>query len=200
MDIFSLASIAIRFAGFEHQAYVKKVPGKGYCVKSKSNPDWSGGCYPTKGEAQKRLQQVEMFKSLKGKKKKKSSKIAIDVTKHTLEELDEMFGEHGYDVTKLSLDEAQEIADKIFPEYEEVQIQISFGPETDPNHAIKKAKEFIEQEGFKTREFFIAQQIGDLILVGNMEISPGFIEKFPDGWEGGWSEEDEGVIVTMEVP
>lgn len=84
--------------------------------------------------------------------------------------------------------------------FEEVMIQIMFGPETDSNYAIKKAKEFIEREGFKTGEFFIEQQIGDLIFVGNMEISPGFIEKFPDGWEGGWDEEDEGIIVTMEVP
>jgi len=78
MNIFSLASIAIRIAGFEHQAYIKKTPGKGYCVKSPKNPDWSGGCYPTKGEAQKRLQQVEMFKSLKGKKKKASQNRIIE--------------------------------------------------------------------------------------------------------------------------
>lgn len=41
---------------------VRKEKGKGYCVKSEKNPDWSGGCYPTKGEAEKRLNQVEYFK------------------------------------------------------------------------------------------------------------------------------------------
>lgn len=57
-------------------AYIKKHgPGK-YEVKSEKNPDWSGGTYKTKAEAEARLQQVEMFKSLakrgtKGKPKKK---------------------------------------------------------------------------------------------------------------------------------
>lgn len=71
---FSLASIAMRIVeSAEHTSYIKKEKGKGYCVKSKDSPDWSGGCYPTKGEAKKRLQQVEMFKSMK-KKGKKSKK------------------------------------------------------------------------------------------------------------------------------
>ena len=56
-----------------HVAYIQKVKGKGYCVKSEKNPDWSGGCYETKAEAEKRLQQVEMFKSLKRKGKKRKS-------------------------------------------------------------------------------------------------------------------------------
>lgn len=78
---FRLAEIALRVAGLdpddsdddsdERVSYVKKVPGKGYCVKSKGNPDWSGGCYPTKAEAEKRLNQVEMFKHMKGKRKNK---------------------------------------------------------------------------------------------------------------------------------
>lgn len=41
---------------------VRKEKGKGYCVKSEKNPDWNGGCYPTRGEAEKRLNQVEYFK------------------------------------------------------------------------------------------------------------------------------------------
>jgi hypothetical protein len=46
-------------------SYVKKTKGKGYCVKSEHNPDWSGGCYPTKAEANKRLEQVEAAKHAK---------------------------------------------------------------------------------------------------------------------------------------
>lgn len=49
----------------EETGIVKKIPGKGYCVRSEKNPDWSGGCYPTKGEADERLKQVEKFKHMK---------------------------------------------------------------------------------------------------------------------------------------
>jgi hypothetical protein len=35
-----------------------------FCVKSPSNPDWSGGCYDTKKEAEDRLKQVEMMKHI----------------------------------------------------------------------------------------------------------------------------------------
>lgn len=58
-----------------HVGYIKKHgPGK-YEVKSRNNPDWSGGTYKTKAEAEKRLERVEMFKSMaksgiKGKPKK----------------------------------------------------------------------------------------------------------------------------------
>lgn len=48
----------------EQQGIIKKTPGKGYCVKSEKNPDWSGGCYPTKGKAENRLKDVEMFKHM----------------------------------------------------------------------------------------------------------------------------------------
>jgi hypothetical protein len=57
-------------------SYIKKVKGKGHCVKSEKNPDWSGGCYPSKAKAKKRLQEVEMFKHMKGKKKKGKKKKA----------------------------------------------------------------------------------------------------------------------------
>jgi len=49
----------------EETGVVRHEKGKGYCVKSEKNSDWSGGCYPSKGEAEKRLQQVEMFKHQK---------------------------------------------------------------------------------------------------------------------------------------
>jgi len=49
----------------EQVSYIKHEKGKGYCVKSPKNKDWSGGCYPSKGEAEKRLNQVEMFKHMK---------------------------------------------------------------------------------------------------------------------------------------
>lgn len=47
----------------DYTGYIKEEKGK-YCVKSKSNPDWSGGCYDTKEEAESRLKQVEMFKHM----------------------------------------------------------------------------------------------------------------------------------------
>jgi hypothetical protein len=49
----------------EQVSYIKHEKGKGYCVKSPKNKDWSGGCYPSEGEAKKRLNQVEMFKHMK---------------------------------------------------------------------------------------------------------------------------------------
>ena len=83
----------------DRSAYIKKVPGKGYCVKSKKNPDWSGGCYPTKEKAEKRLTQVEMFKHMK--KRSSYDKVETDVTyigreaykndKQYIKEVDEIF-------------------------------------------------------------------------------------------------------------
>ena len=35
-----------------------------YCVKSEKNPDWSGGCYDMKPEADSRLKQVEVMKHI----------------------------------------------------------------------------------------------------------------------------------------
>lgn len=47
---------------------VEKTPDKNeWCVKSEKNPDWSGGCYESKGKAENRLNQVEMFKHMKAK-------------------------------------------------------------------------------------------------------------------------------------
>lgn len=45
----------------EKVAVIREENGK-YCVHSPKNPDWNGGCYDTKGEAEKRLEQVEYFK------------------------------------------------------------------------------------------------------------------------------------------
>jgi hypothetical protein len=62
-----LLAIAARVAAepVDKTGVVKKTPGKGYCVKSEKNPDWSGGCYPSKGEANERLEQVEAAKHAK---------------------------------------------------------------------------------------------------------------------------------------
>jgi hypothetical protein len=56
-------------------AIVRKTPNKNeWCVKSENNPDWSGGCYPSKAQANKRLSEVEAAKAAKkGKKRKKKS-------------------------------------------------------------------------------------------------------------------------------
>lgn len=45
----------------EVDGVIRKENGK-YCVRSPSNPDWNGGCYDSKGAAEKRLKQVEFFK------------------------------------------------------------------------------------------------------------------------------------------
>jgi hypothetical protein len=53
------------FAKLTKFAYIKKIQEDGkikYEVKSESNPDWSGGIYNTKEEAEDRLRQVEFFK------------------------------------------------------------------------------------------------------------------------------------------
>lgn len=49
-------------ARFKREAVIRKEKGE-YCVRSPNNADWNGGCYPSKGEAEKRLEQVEWFKS-----------------------------------------------------------------------------------------------------------------------------------------
>lgn len=71
--VFRNASIAVRISGLaseERVSYIKKEKGE-YCVKSKSSPDWSGGCYKSKEKAKERLDQVEMFKHMKKGKGKK---------------------------------------------------------------------------------------------------------------------------------
>lgn len=70
---FLIPSIASRVADSIGRTSVIRKNKKGeYCVKSESNPDWSGGCYSTKEEAEERLKQVEMFKHMKkGRKKSK---------------------------------------------------------------------------------------------------------------------------------
>ncbi len=44
-------------------AYVKEQDGE-YCVRSRKNPDWSGGCYKSEPAAEERLEDVEMFKHM----------------------------------------------------------------------------------------------------------------------------------------
>ena len=51
------ASVVARYK----EAVIRKEHGE-YCVKSPDNPDWSGGCYPSKEKAEERLRQVEFFK------------------------------------------------------------------------------------------------------------------------------------------
>lgn len=48
-------------SGTAKTAVIRKEKGE-FCVRSPDNPDWNGGCYPSKGEAEKRLEQVEYFK------------------------------------------------------------------------------------------------------------------------------------------
>ena len=61
--------------GESHISFIEYDFRKGeYGVSSPNNPDWSGGCYPTKEEAEERLKQVEMFKSMGQKNRKKKKK------------------------------------------------------------------------------------------------------------------------------
>jgi hypothetical protein len=64
MDLLTIAA-RVAASSVETTGVVKKTPGKGYCVKSEKNPDWSGGCYPTKAEADDRLGEVEAAKHAK---------------------------------------------------------------------------------------------------------------------------------------
>jgi hypothetical protein len=45
----------------EVTSVIRKEKGE-YCVRSPNNPDWNGGCFPSKGKAEARLRQVEYFK------------------------------------------------------------------------------------------------------------------------------------------
>jgi hypothetical protein len=81
-DVFSRAvpslKTASRVARRHIEAVIRKEKGE-FCVRSPDNPDWNGGCYPTKGEAEKRLQQVEYFKHKKAR--------AIRIDKREVQEL-----------------------------------------------------------------------------------------------------------------
>jgi len=63
----------VKVANINKEAYIEQVKQKGntkYVVRSEKNPDWKGGTFSSKDAAKKRLQQVEMFKHMKDKRKK----------------------------------------------------------------------------------------------------------------------------------
>jgi hypothetical protein len=65
MDVMDLMAIAVRVAGLD-TSVVRKSPGKDeWCVRSESNPGWSGGCYDSKTKADDRLGEVEAAKHAK---------------------------------------------------------------------------------------------------------------------------------------
>jgi hypothetical protein len=64
MDLDKILRIASAIADTIRTSYIKKLGPKKYEVRSEKNPNWSGGTYDTRAKAEKRLQQVEMFKSL----------------------------------------------------------------------------------------------------------------------------------------
>ena len=49
----------------DRKSYISHENGE-YCVRSENNPDWSGGCYKSRAEAEDRLAQVERIKHMKG--------------------------------------------------------------------------------------------------------------------------------------
>jgi len=61
MDTYKIAK---RMAQINRLSKIVK-KGNKWCVKSENNPDWNGGCFDTKEEAQKRLREVEYFKHKK---------------------------------------------------------------------------------------------------------------------------------------
>ena len=70
-EITDTLNYIIRIAEINKKSYIKTVKEDGktkYEVKSKKNPDWNGGTYSTKEEAEKRLAEIEMLKHLKNKK------------------------------------------------------------------------------------------------------------------------------------
>lgn len=70
-DITSLLITLSKFSELRKEAYIKRVQVKGktkYEVKSKKNPDWSGGTYSALEAAKERLKEVEKFKHMKKKK------------------------------------------------------------------------------------------------------------------------------------
>lgn len=63
MDLFAISA---RVAAEGQTGVVEKTPNKEeWCVKSEHNPDWSGGCYPSKTKADERLGEVEAAKHAK---------------------------------------------------------------------------------------------------------------------------------------
>lgn len=63
------------------KSYIAKEKNK-YCVKSRNNPDWSGGCYNTKAESEKRLAQVEAIKHAKKADDGKDNKDLTSIIKY----------------------------------------------------------------------------------------------------------------------
>ena len=55
-----LAKMEKKF-GYHGYGIIRRERGQ-FCVRSPNNPRWSGGCYPTRKRARRRLQQVEWFK------------------------------------------------------------------------------------------------------------------------------------------
>jgi hypothetical protein len=67
-ELSSLLAGLLKTAEIYTNSYIKPKKQKGktvYEVKSPKNDDWSGGTFPTKEKAEKRLKEVEMFKHIK---------------------------------------------------------------------------------------------------------------------------------------
>lgn len=67
-NITSILETICKIAEMSKVAYIKKIKQNGktkYQVKSKKNPEWNGGIFSNKEEAEKRLSEVEMFKHMK---------------------------------------------------------------------------------------------------------------------------------------
>lgn len=72
------------------EGYIRKVPGKGYCIFSEKGKNL--GCKPTKGEAEKRLQQIEYFKHKDGQLKQAIEDPDIDMSDFSLTLMREALG------------------------------------------------------------------------------------------------------------
>lgn len=70
-ELTSIMNIFCKIADLNKISYIKQIHQDGkikYEVKSSKNKDWSGGIFSTREDAEKRLNEVEMFKHMEKQK------------------------------------------------------------------------------------------------------------------------------------
>lgn len=77
-ELTNILNFITKVAEINKEAYIQQTKSKGktkYVVRSEKNPNWHGGTYSSRSEAEKRLAEVEMFKHMKKKRKKTKKNI-----------------------------------------------------------------------------------------------------------------------------
>ena len=75
-ELTSILNFITKIAEINKEAYIQQTKSKGktkYVVRSEKSPNWHGGTYASRSEAEKRLAEVEMFKHIKKRKKTKKN-------------------------------------------------------------------------------------------------------------------------------